>query len=120
MELLAVISTFLLSLLRTAAPPADVSASVGPLLDLGATYTEFRSSIFDDTQLRYVPNSGVCETTPDVNQYSGYLDIGPNKSMVCYNVSYTFSLELIVWIHGQWFWFFEAGHNPETAPFTLW
>ncbi|TVY83355.1 Carboxypeptidase S1-like protein A [Lachnellula suecica] len=43
---------------------------------------------------------GVCETTPGVNSYSGYIDLDEN--------SHTF------------FWFFEARHNPEEAPITLW
>ncbi|KAJ6109737.1 Peptidase S10 serine carboxypeptidase [Penicillium sp. IBT 16267x] len=43
---------------------------------------------------------GVCETTPGVNSYSGYVDLAPN-------------------VH-TFFWFFEARHNPETAPITLW
>jgi len=54
----------------------------------------------NDTGLRYVQNSGVCETTPGVNQVSGYVDVGQNQSM--------------------WFWFFEARENPENAPFTIW
>ncbi|RDL36781.1 Carboxypeptidase [Venustampulla echinocandica] len=43
---------------------------------------------------------GVCETTPGVNSYSGYIDLDEN--------SHTF------------FWFFEARHNPKEAPITLW
>ncbi|KAF4627156.1 hypothetical protein G7Y89_g11002 [Cudoniella acicularis] len=43
---------------------------------------------------------GVCETTPGVNSYSGYIDLDEN--------THTF------------FWFFEARHNPEKAPTTLW
>lgn len=43
---------------------------------------------------------GICETTPGVNSYSGYVDLAPN-------------------VH-TFFWFFEARHNPETAPITLW
>ena len=43
---------------------------------------------------------GVCETTPGVGSYAGYVDLSPT--------SHTF------------FWFFEARHNPETAPLTLW
>lgn len=43
---------------------------------------------------------GVCETTPGVNSYSGYIDLAPD--------AHTF------------FWFFEARNNPETAPLTLW
>ncbi|KAF8128592.1 Alpha/Beta hydrolase protein [Boletus edulis] len=56
--------------------------------------------IQNDANLRYVANSGICETTPGVTQYSGYIDVGTNMSM--------------------WFWFFEARNSPETAPFTLW
>ena len=43
---------------------------------------------------------GVCETTPGVNSYSGYVDLAPD--------AHTF------------FWFFEARKRPETAPLTLW
>jgi carboxypeptidase D len=43
---------------------------------------------------------GVCETTPGVNSYSGYVDLSPE--------SHTF------------FYFFEARNNPATAPITLW
>ncbi|KAL9102580.1 MAG: hypothetical protein Q9163_002298 [Psora crenata] len=43
---------------------------------------------------------GVCETTPGVNSYAGYVDLAPD--------AHTF------------FWFFEARNNPETAPLTLW
>lgn len=53
-------------------------------------------------QIRYKEpgKAGVCETTPGVNSYSGYIDLAPN-------------------VH-TFFWFFEARHNPETAPLTLW
>jgi carboxypeptidase D len=43
---------------------------------------------------------GVCETTPGVNSYSGYVDLDENTHM--------------------FFWFFEARHNPANAPLTLW
>ncbi|KAF7343278.1 hypothetical protein MVEN_01759900 [Mycena venus] len=60
----------------------------------------FSSRIQDDVSLRFVKNSGICETTPGVHQMSGYVDIGTNMSI--------------------WFWFFAARTSPETAPFTLW
>lgn len=44
--------------------------------------------------------AGICETTPGVNSYTGYIDLAPD--------SHTF------------FWFFEARHNPADAPLTLW
>ncbi|THU97491.1 alpha/beta-hydrolase [Dendrothele bispora CBS 962.96] len=61
---------------------------------------ELTSKILPDVKIRYVADSGVCETTPGVHQMSGYIDVGTNMSM--------------------WFWFFEARESPETAPFTLW
>ena len=53
-------------------------------------------------QIRYKEpgKAGVCETTPGVNSYSGYIDLAPD--------AHTF------------FWFFEARHDPANAPLTLW
>ncbi|KAI9813836.1 MAG: hypothetical protein M1827_003626 [Pycnora praestabilis] len=53
-------------------------------------------------QIRYKEpgQAGVCETTPGVNSYSGYIDLSPDM--------HTF------------FWFFEARSNPAEAPVTLW
>ena len=49
--------------------------------ELRTRQVAFRSQIQDDTNLRYVANSGICETTPGVTQYSGYIDVGTNMSM---------------------------------------
>ncbi|KAF9224939.1 alpha/beta-hydrolase [Gyrodon lividus] len=68
--------------------------------DFETRQIEVRSRIHNETNLRYVKNSGICETTPNVTQYSGYIDVGTNMS--------------------TWFWFFEARNSPETAPFALW
>lgn len=43
---------------------------------------------------------GVCETTPGVNSYSGYVDLSPESH--------------------SFFEFFEARHDPAHAPITLW
>ena len=43
---------------------------------------------------------GVCETTPGVDSYSGYIDLAPNVHV--------------------FFWFFESRSNPSSDPFTLW
>ena len=40
-----------------------------------------------NSKLRFVKNSGVCETTPGVEQISGYIEVGTNMSMVRLNVS---------------------------------
>lgn len=43
---------------------------------------------------------GVCETTPGVNSYSGYIDLSPNVHV--------------------FFWFFESRSDPASDPLTLW
>lgn len=43
---------------------------------------------------------GICETTPGVNSYSGYVDTAPD--------AHTF------------FWFFESRNDPANDPITLW
>lgn len=56
----------------------------------------------DGARIRYKEpgKEGVCETTPGVNSYSGYVDLGAD--------AHTF------------FWFFEARHDPANKPITLW
>lgn len=41
----------------------------------GTNYTTFTHTPTGAT-LEFVNNSGICETTPNVNQYSGYLSVG--------------------------------------------
>jgi hypothetical protein len=43
----------------------------------GVNYTIFEHAATGAT-LSFVTNSGVCETTPGVNQYSGYISVGTN------------------------------------------
>ncbi|KAG8874820.1 hypothetical protein FRB97_005638 [Tulasnella sp. 331] len=52
--------------------------------------------------LRFVENSGICETTPGVHAVSGYIDIGNNQN--------------------YFFWFFSSRQavNASTSPFVLW
>jgi len=47
-----------------------------------AGHIDIQSSAHNATGIRYVKNSGICETTPNVTQISGYIDIGSNMSMV--------------------------------------
>ncbi|KAH7910406.1 Alpha/Beta hydrolase protein [Hygrophoropsis aurantiaca] len=97
---------FLTALRRTGVTLLALGASLSQAFSLGDAFEsdtphiEIRSKIRNETGLRYVKNSGICETTPGVEQISGYIDVGTNMSM--------------------WFWFFEARESPETAPFTLW
>lgn len=56
----------------------------------------------DGVTIRYkMPGKdGVCETTPGVNSYSGYIDLAPDQHM--------------------FFWFFESRRDPTNDDLTLW
>lgn len=49
------------------------------------TRDEISYNVFEhaatNTKLSFVNNSGICETTPGVNQYSGYLTVGEGMNM---------------------------------------
>ncbi|KAG2040689.1 Alpha/Beta hydrolase protein [Suillus americanus] len=77
-----------------------VSAFESNIYATEAGHVKIQSKVHNATGIRYVKNSGICETTPNVTQISGYINVGTNMSM--------------------WFWFFESRNSPETAPFTLW
>ncbi|GAA96843.1 uncharacterized protein L969DRAFT_17776 [Mixia osmundae IAM 14324] len=62
------------------------------------TYLTYTSNTTSNN-ITYVKNSGQCETTPGVNSYSGYVNIGSFR---------------------YFFWFFEARKNAATAPFATW
>ncbi|KAG1740432.1 Alpha/Beta hydrolase protein [Suillus paluster] len=83
-----------------ASAPITCAVSLVELDTSEAGHIEIRSKVHNATGIRYVKNSGICETTPGVTQISGYIDVGTNMSM--------------------WFWFFESRTSPKTAPFTLW
>jgi len=109
MRVLSALSTFASIGLATLANSSPFSSPVK---------REVTSKILPDVKLRFVADSGVCETTPGVHQMSGYIDVGTNMSMVRYQNQQVHTLLIVICI--QWFWFFEARESPETAPFTLW
>ncbi|EJD05531.1 serine carboxypeptidase [Fomitiporia mediterranea MF3/22] len=63
----------------------------------GVSYERFKHPEFRDYQIR-VTEPKLCD--PDVQQYSGYLDVTDGKHL--------------------FFWFFESRTYPETAPLILW
>ncbi|KAF4452360.1 carboxypeptidase s1 [Fusarium albosuccineum] len=65
----------------------------------GVVYNVIRHAA-TGSKLSFVKNSGICETTPGVGQYSGYISVGEDANM--------------------WFWFFESRKNPKTAPLVSW
>lgn len=63
-------------------------------------YTTFTSPTGVRLRVKEPGSQGVCETTPGVNSYSGYIELSPNMH--------------------SFFWFFESRSNPSTDPVTLW
>jgi hypothetical protein len=76
------------SILRTAVLGAVLAAgSLAAQLDKrymvergGVNYTVFEHAA-TGAKIEYVTNSGICETTAGVNQYSGYLSVGSDMNM---------------------------------------
>lgn len=54
--------------------------SISRVVKRGIEYTVFNHAATGAT-LEIVENSGICETTPGVNQYSGYLSVGEDMNM---------------------------------------
>lgn len=77
-----------------AAPATTVQDNVSTVEKDGVTYTVFEHAA-TGSKMEYVKNSGICETTPGVNQYSGYLSIGDNMNMWFWLVPFT-SIENII------------------------
>jgi carboxypeptidase D len=64
----------------TAAPASTAKDSVSSVVKNGVKYTVFEHAA-TGAKMEFVKNSGICETTPGVNQYSGYLSVGNNMNM---------------------------------------
>ncbi|KAH7010545.1 carboxypeptidase S1 [Ilyonectria destructans] len=82
-----------------ASSPAPTLNKRYTLEDNGIKYKVFEHAA-TGSKTKIVSNSGICETTPGVNQHSGYLSVGTNMNM--------------------FFWFFESRKNAKTAPLALW
>ena len=76
---------FLAFLLINAVDSVNATVVAG-LSETAPIHTRFTSEINPDVSMRFVNNSGICETTPGVNQISGYLDVGQNMSMVSISI----------------------------------
>lgn len=51
-------------------------------ITVAGAHKSFQSTKQAGVGLRYVCDSGICETTPGVRQVSGYVDIEPNMHLV--------------------------------------
>ncbi len=80
---------------------ADAALLKGRQLPVDATGVQTLTSPSNVTIRFKNPGAeGVCETTPGVDSYAGYIDLDANTH--------------------AFFWFFEARNNPADAPITLW
>ena len=87
MRLLNLLSTCLgLGVALVAAAPAPLKDKRSFVERDGVNYTVFEHAA-TGAKLEFVTNSGICETTPGVNQYSGYLSVGTNMNMCMSSIS---------------------------------
>lgn len=95
------LATFVVSLslfvLHTTASPAKVVRQA-PAEPTGVKTITSPNGV----EIRYKEpgKDGICETTPGVDSYSGYVSLNETTNM--------------------YFWFFESRQNPAPAPLTLW
>lgn len=82
-----VLAILALPTLSLALPAFDERADVPPELKGKRSFVErdgVKRTIFEHeatgATIDFVTNSGICETTPGVNQYSGYLSVGSTYS----------------------------------------
>lgn len=89
------LATYSLSLLLAcAANAAPASQDRSSITDKnGILYNVFEHAATGG-KVEFVNNSGICETTPGVNQYSGYFSVGDNMNM--------------------WFWYSSMSPNSKT------
>lgn len=87
--------------------PAALLAAYGLVAHVSAQFVPAPKDLNETTgyldipvRFKQVPD-GICETTPDVQSFSGYVDIAEDEHI--------------------FFWFFEARNvDPTTAPLTVW
>lgn len=98
--LLSLLSTWAATTTTTLAKPQGKGQQQGGVPKPAAGVQTITTA--NNVTIRYKEpgKEGVCETTPGVKSYSGYVDLSPT--------SHTF------------FYFFEARHDPQNAPITLW
>lgn len=72
---------FLLATMASSAPTTSITANrLSTTNRDGTTYTVFEHAT-TGTKMQFVKNSGIYETTPGVNQYSGYLSVSEDMNM---------------------------------------
>ncbi|KAL8918927.1 MAG: hypothetical protein Q9172_005195 [Xanthocarpia lactea] len=96
---LSLASAQLLSLARCQFPP--------PLEEVVTIQSKFGNGI----SISY-KEPGICETTPGVKSYAGYVHLPP-KTLADVDVTQNYTIN-------TFFWFFESRKDPANAPLSLW
>ena len=74
--------------------------------------TIVKSRFHPGIKISYKKEPGICETTPGVNSYAGYVHLPPNAlEEVEEDQAYPIN---------TFFWFFEARKDPHNAPLAIW
>lgn len=73
------VTTFLCAWISLASPTARHNKRSSIERD-GIVYSVFEHAE-TGARIEFVENSGICEMTPGVKQYSGYLSVGENQDM---------------------------------------
>ncbi|KAF6829341.1 carboxypeptidase s1 [Colletotrichum plurivorum] len=96
---------------------ASASLVLGGLIGLAAAQfppepegiTLLKSKFHENVTISY-KEPGICETTPGVRSYAGYVHLPPG----------TLDAETQEYPINTFFWFFEARKAPENAPLAIW
>ncbi|KAN0087104.1 Alpha/Beta hydrolase fold [Elaphomyces granulatus] len=70
----------------------------------------FKSKLYDGVTISY-KEPAICETTPWIRSYSGYVYLPPGTLDDVHVQPYPIN---------TFFWFFEARHDPANAPLSVW
>ncbi|KAI1408193.1 serine carboxypeptidase [Hypoxylon sp. FL1857] len=89
----------LLSFTRAQFPPTPENVTI------------IESKFGDGVTISY-KEPGICETTPDVKSYAGYVHLPPG-SLADLGEDQEYPIN-------TFFWFFEARNDPENAPLSIW
>ena len=74
--------------------------------------TTVNSRFHPGVKISYKKDPGICETSPGVNSYAGYVHLPANELNESFeDQSYPIN---------TFFWFFEARNDPHNAPLTIW
>ncbi|KZF22817.1 putative carboxypeptidase S1 [Xylona heveae TC161] len=98
-------------LLTLTAVAALLGAAVGQFPPTPENVTTIKSKYNEDVTISY-KDPGICETTPGVKSYSGYVHLPPG-TLADVGEFQNYSIN-------TFFWFFESRKDPANAPLSIW